>query len=132
MRANTIHPGFILRHEVMQPYDISQNALARAMGVSPRRVNEIVHGKRAITAETAIALEEVFGFPAMFWLRLQAEYLVHLARVRLDAAPPRKRVPMQEVGCCLPSYPRRRVDLSRHDTPLYDPWVPPPRGRTGA
>lgn len=69
-----IHPGEILDTEFMQPLNLSQNALAKAIGVPPRRINEIVHGKRAISADTAMRLSRFFGTSAQFWLNLQAEY----------------------------------------------------------
>ncbi len=69
-----IHPGEILDTEFMQPLGLSQNRLAREIGVPPRRINEIVHGKRAITADTAMRFSRVFGTTAQFWLNLQAEY----------------------------------------------------------
>ena len=69
-----IHPGEILDTEFMIPLNISQNALGKAPGVSPRRICEIVHGKRAITADTAMRLSRCFGTTAQFWLNLQSEY----------------------------------------------------------
>lgn len=69
-----IHPGEILFTEFMQPLNLSQNALARELRVAPRRINEIVHGKRAITADTAMRLGLFFGTSAQFWLNLQAHY----------------------------------------------------------
>ena len=69
-----IHPGEILDTEFMRPLNISQNALGKALGVSPRRINEIVHGRRAITADTAMRLSRYFGTTAQFWLNLQSEY----------------------------------------------------------
>jgi len=69
-----IHPGEILNTEFLQPLQLSQNALGKALGVPPRRINEIVHGKRAITADTAMRLSRYFGTTAQFWLNLQAEY----------------------------------------------------------
>jgi|SRR3990172_1667799 len=69
-----IHPGEVLLEEFLSPAGISQNALARAMGVPPRRVNEIVLGKRAITADTALRLATFFGTSEGFWLGLQADY----------------------------------------------------------
>ena len=69
-----VHPGEILDHEFMKPLNLSQNALGKALGVPPRRINEIVHGKRGITADTAIRLSRFFGTTAQFWLNLQAEY----------------------------------------------------------
>ena len=69
-----IHPGEILLTEFLEPLELSQTRLARAMEVPPRRVNEIVLGKRAITADTAVRLSRAFGTSAQFWLNLQAKY----------------------------------------------------------
>ena len=68
------HPGEILWEEFMKPLGISQNALARAIQVSPRRINELVHGKRAITADTDLRLARYFGVSEGFFLGLQADY----------------------------------------------------------
>lgn len=77
-----IHPGEILMEEFLEPLQISQNRLAVAIGVPPRRINEIVHGKRGITADTALRLERYFGVSAQFWLNLQARYELDLAEDR--------------------------------------------------
>jgi addiction module HigA family antidote len=69
-----VHPGEILIEEFLAPLGISQNALARAAGVAPRRINEIVLGKRAVTADTALRLAAFFGTSEGFWLGLQADY----------------------------------------------------------
>ena len=69
-----IHPGEILLEEFLLPMDISQNALARAAGVPPRRINEIVLGKRAITADTDLRLARYFGMSEGFFLGLQTDY----------------------------------------------------------
>ncbi|MBQ7693671.1 MAG: HigA family addiction module antidote protein [Lentisphaeria bacterium] len=69
-----IHPGEILRIEFLDPLGVSQNRLAREIGVPPRRINQIVHGKRSITADTAIRLSRFFGTTAQFWLNLQSRY----------------------------------------------------------
>ena len=68
-----VHPGEILEKD-FEPLGISQNRLAREIGVPPRRINEIVHGKRAITADTALRLSKFFGTSAQLWLNLQSEY----------------------------------------------------------
>lgn len=73
-RLPNIHPGEILLEEFLGPLEISQNRLARAMGVSPRRVNEIVHRKRAVSADTAIRLARALGTSEQFWMGLQADY----------------------------------------------------------
>jgi len=77
-----IHPGEILLEEFLQPMGISQNAIARAMGVPPRRINEIVHGKRSITADTALRLAGALGTSEQFWMGLQADYDLEEARKR--------------------------------------------------
>ena len=75
-----IHPGEILLEEFLEPMGISQNRLARAMGVPPRRINEIVHGKRAVTADTALRLARALGTSEQFWMGLQADYDLEEAR----------------------------------------------------
>ncbi len=88
-----IHPGEILREEFMKPRDLSQNALARALNVPPRRINEIVLEKRGITADTALRLARFFGTSAELWTGLQADYDLRLARqekarvIERDVAP---------------------------------------------
>jgi len=79
-KLTPIHPGEILREEFMQPLGLSQNALARALRVPPRRINEIVLEKRAITADTALRLARYFGTTAEMWTGLQADYDLRLAR----------------------------------------------------
>ncbi len=69
-----IHPGEILLEEFLTPLGISQNALARAAAVPPRRINEIVLGKRGVTADTAVRLAAALGTSERFWLGLQADY----------------------------------------------------------
>lgn len=68
------HPGEILLEEFMRPMELSQNALARAIGVSPRRINELVHGKRAVTADTDLRLARYFGVSEGMFLGLQADH----------------------------------------------------------
>ena len=75
-----IHPGEVLLEEFLKPLGISQNRLARAMGVPPRRINEIVHGKRSITADTALRLARALGTSEQFWMGLQADYDLEEAR----------------------------------------------------
>lgn len=78
-----IHPGEVLLEEFLLPMEISQNALARATGVPPRRINEIVLGKRGITADTALRLAAFFGTSEGFWLGLQSDYDLEEARAGL-------------------------------------------------
>src|SRR6266576_6735608 len=75
-----IHPGEILREEFMKPRGLSQNALARALNVPPRLINEIVLEKRGITGDTALRLARCFGTTAEMWTGLQADYELRLAR----------------------------------------------------
>jgi addiction module HigA family antidote len=70
---NNITPGEILAEDYMKPMGLSQNAIAKALGVPPRRINEIIHGKRAITLDTSLRLGRFFGQSPRFWLNLQAE-----------------------------------------------------------
>ena len=69
-----IHPGEILAEEFLLPMGITQYRLAHTIGVSPRRINEIVHGTRAVTADTALRLSRFFGTSAQFWMNLQTRY----------------------------------------------------------
>jgi addiction module HigA family antidote len=81
-----IHPGEILLAEFLEPLGISQNALARAADVPPRRINEIVLGKRSITADTAVRLAATLGTSERFWLGLQADFDLEEARRAMGAA----------------------------------------------
>ncbi len=74
IKLKNIHPGEILFEEFILPMEISQNKLARDIDVSPRRINEIVHGKRAVTADTDLRLSMALGTSEGFWLGLQADY----------------------------------------------------------
>ena len=78
-----IHPGEILFEEYMKPLSLSQYRLAKDISVSARRVNEIVHGKRAITANTALRLARYFGTSDRFWLNLQTRYDLEIEKQRL-------------------------------------------------
>jgi antitoxin HigA-1 len=83
-RLPNIHPGEVLLEEFLEPMGISQNALARATGVPPRRINEIVLGKRALSADTALRLAAFFGTSEGFWLGLQADYDLEEARLGMS------------------------------------------------
>lgn len=80
-----IHPGEVLLKEFLEPLRLSQNRAAREMSVPPRRLNEIVHGKRRITADTALRLARYFGTSERFWLGLQADYDLEEARRSLGS-----------------------------------------------
>ena len=73
-KLHPVHPGEVLLEEFLKPMGISQNRLALNIGVPPRRINEIVLGKRGISADTALRLAKFFGTSAEFWLGLQAQY----------------------------------------------------------
>jgi addiction module HigA family antidote len=79
-----IHPGEILLEEFLKPMDISQYRVATTIGVSPRRINEIVQGKRSITADTALRLSRCFGTSERFWLNLQARYDLDKEKDKLE------------------------------------------------
>jgi addiction module HigA family antidote len=89
-----VHPGEILLEEFLKPLGLSQNALARAISVPPRRINEIALGKRAITADTDLRLARYFGMSEGFFLRLQIDYDMRLQKrklgSKLDRIKPRK------------------------------------------
>ncbi|MGO2314287.1 HigA family addiction module antitoxin [Brachybacterium tyrofermentans] len=86
------HPGEVLMEDFIEGFGITQNKLAVSIGVPPRRINEIVHGKRGITADTALRLGKLFGTTAQFWLNLQTLYDLDLAEDRaaeqIDAIVP--------------------------------------------
>jgi addiction module HigA family antidote len=92
-----IHPGEILREEFMLPRGLSQNALARALNVPPRRINEIVMEKRSITADTALQLARFFGTSAETWAGLQADYDLRLARYEREKQIERDVEPLAEL-----------------------------------
>ncbi len=79
-----VHPGEVLLKDFLEPMEISQNALARVIDVPPRRVNEIVLGKCAITADTALRFARAFGTSEQFWMGLQADYNLEEARNLVD------------------------------------------------
>ncbi len=81
-KLEPIHPGEILRTEYMEPAGLSANALARALDVTPGRINDIVRGRRGITADTALRLARYFGTSAQFWLNLQNDYELEVAEDR--------------------------------------------------
>ncbi len=79
-KLNPIHPGEVLMEEFLVPFGLSQNKLAVGIGVHARRINEIVLGKRSITADTALRLAKYFGNSAQFWLGLQTDYDLDVTR----------------------------------------------------
>ncbi|HFQ94246.1 MAG TPA: addiction module antidote protein, HigA family [Anaerolineae bacterium] len=83
-RIPPVHPGEILLEEFLLPLGISQYRLAKEMGVYPRKINEIAHGKRAITADTALRLSRYFGTSAELWMNLQTLYDLERTRDRIE------------------------------------------------
>ncbi len=83
---NPVHPGEVLMEEFLEPLGVTQHRLAVEIGVPPRRINEIVHGKRRITADTALRLARYFGTTDRFWLNLQTRYDLEIEKDNLGAA----------------------------------------------
>lgn len=82
-KISPVHPGEILKEEFLDPLSISQYRLSKDISVPPRRINEIVLGKRAITADTALRLGRFFGISPQFWLNLQAHYDLEVEKDKL-------------------------------------------------
>lgn len=83
-KIKPIHPGEILLEEFLKPMGISQYRLAKDISVPPRRINEIVHGTRAISTDTALRLSRYFGLSERFWLNLQAHYDIETQKDKLN------------------------------------------------
>ena len=94
----SIHPGEILLEEFLKPMDVSQYRLAKSTSVPPRRINEIVHGKRAITADTALRLSRFFGMSDRFWINLQTRYDLEIEKDRLGSRLVNEVETLKEVG----------------------------------
>ena len=82
-KISPVHPGEILMEEYLRPMGISQYRLAKEISVPPRRINEIVHGKRAITADTALRLSRFLGSTELFWVNLQTRYNMEIEKDKL-------------------------------------------------
>ena len=93
-RMRPIHPGEILLEEFLEPMGISQYRIAKDVGVPARRINEIVHGNRAISADTALRLAKYFGTSELFWLNLQTRYDLEVEKDRLGDRLEREVVPL--------------------------------------
>ena len=93
-----IHPGETLREDVLKPQDMSVNRLARALAVDATRLNDIVRGRRGITADTALRLARYLGTSAEFWMGLQAEYDLRVARREKLRKIEREVVPQSKVA----------------------------------
>ena len=92
-----IKPGEILHDDFMEPMGISINQLARDLAVPPNRISEIVNGKRAITADTALRLQRYFRIEAQFWLNLQSEYDLRMMKRKIWPDIERRIIPAQNV-----------------------------------
>ena len=93
-----VHPGEVLLEEFLEPFQISQNRLAREIGVPPRRINEIVLGKRSVTPDTALRLSRYFGTSSRFWLGLQMDYDLEETERHKAAEIERQVQPRDNVG----------------------------------
>ncbi|OGG72862.1 addiction module antidote protein, HigA family [Candidatus Kaiserbacteria bacterium RIFCSPLOWO2_01_FULL_53_17] len=93
----SIHPGEILAEEFLKPLEITQYRLAKSTGVPPRRINEIVQGTRAVTADTALRLGRFFGTTAQFWMNLQTRHDLAVSERALAALLGRVVTPLSEV-----------------------------------
>jgi len=93
-----VHPGEILLEEFLLPLGLTQYRLAKSLSVPPRRINEIVHGTRAITADTALRLARFFGTSERFWLNLQTGYDLELERDRLEGRLEREVAVLPRAG----------------------------------
>jgi addiction module HigA family antidote len=93
-----VHPGEILQKEFLEPMGLSQNRLALALGVPARRINEIVLGKRGITADTALRLSRYFKMSPQFWLGLQMDYELDMAEDMLEGRLEKEITPMSIPG----------------------------------
>jgi len=84
-RLAPVHPGEILLEDFLKPMAVSQYRLARALGVPPQRIHDLVHGRRAVTADTALRLARVFSMEPQFWMNLQSRYDLEVAADTLQA-----------------------------------------------
>lgn len=103
-----VHPGEVLLEEFLKPLEISQYRLAKSMSVPPRRVNEIVLGKRSVSADTALRLGRYFGTSEQFWLNLQSEYDLDVEKDRLGL-----RLESEVVQLVPPEETKRKVSAIR-------------------
>lgn len=97
-RLSPVHPGEILLEEFLKPFGISQYRLAKDLSVPARRINEIVHGTRSITADTALRLSRYFGTTDRFWMNLQASYDLQVERKRLKSRLEREVTVLKDAG----------------------------------
>jgi addiction module HigA family antidote len=93
-KLKPIHPGEVLQEEFLKPFGISQNELASSIGVEVKSVNEIIAGKRSVTADPALRLAKYFGTSAQFWLGLQSDYDLDVTREMLGEKLEREIIPL--------------------------------------
>lgn len=93
-----VTPGEILREDFMEPMGISMNQLSRDIAVPPNRISEIVNGKRAITADTALRLERYFGVEAQFWLNLQSEHDLRIMKRKIGSDIEQRILPVRKTA----------------------------------
>jgi antitoxin HigA-1 len=98
MKLSPVHPGEILNEEFLSPMELSQYRLAKEIDVPARRINEIVHGKRSISADSAIRFASYFGTSEMFWMQLQAAYDLDVERLRRADAGTKRSTPARPVA----------------------------------
>ncbi len=98
MRIPPVHPGEILSEEFLKPLGLSQYQLAKGMKVYPRKINEIVHGKRSITADTALRLSRYFGTSAELWMNLQALFDLEKARDAIEEQVEKEVIPYSRLS----------------------------------
>ncbi len=98
MKVSRVHPGEVLRTNFLEPLNLSQNQLALALHVPATRINEIINGKRSISAETALRLGRYFGTTPEFWLNLQARYNLEVAEDAMAEAITRDVRPREKAG----------------------------------
>lgn len=97
-KISPIHPGEVLRTDFLEPLSLSQNQLALALHVPATRINEIINGKRSISAETALRLSRYFGTTPQFWLNLQTRYDLDVAQDAMAEAITRDVRPRETAG----------------------------------
>lgn len=97
MTMAPIHPGEILLEDFAKPMEITQYRLAKSISVHPRRINEIIHGNRAITADTALRLGLFFGMEAQFWLNAQSHFDLETEKDRLEERLAREVTPLKSL-----------------------------------
>ena len=97
-KLDPVHPGEILQKEFLKPMGLSQNRLALALRVPARRINEIVLGRRRVTADTALRLSRYFGMSSQFWLGLQMDYELDVAADKIESQIKKDITPMSASG----------------------------------